>query len=77
MRGQALRACPLFLEAFSIHYSGLDPVAGMEQAPESRLSFWIPAFAGTTNLISANIYAAFRQIFLNSSDSSSFQGFER
>jgi hypothetical protein len=40
------------LEAFNIRHSGLDP--------ESRISFWIPAFAGMTTLSYANIYAAFR-----------------
>jgi hypothetical protein len=40
------------LEAFNIRHSGLDP--------ESRISFWIPAFAGMTTLIYANIYATFR-----------------
>jgi len=41
------------LEAFNIRHSGLDP--------ESRISVWIPAFAGMTTLIYANIYATFRQ----------------
>jgi hypothetical protein len=49
------------LETFGIRHSGLDP--------ESRISFWIPAFAGMTNLIHANIYATFRSFlglpFLN------------
>jgi PAS domain S-box-containing protein len=40
------------LEAFNIRHSGLDP--------ESRISVWIPAFAGMTTLIYANIYATFR-----------------
>jgi len=40
------------LETFGIRHSGLDP--------ESRISFWIPAFAGIKNLINANIYATFR-----------------
>jgi hypothetical protein len=40
------------LEAFNIRHSGLDP--------ESRISFWIPAFAGMTTMIYANIYAKFR-----------------
>ena len=47
------------MEAFHIRHSGLDPVSSTGQAPESRISFWIPAFAGMTNLISANIYATF------------------
>ena len=37
------------MEAFNIRHSGLDP--------ESRVSVWIPAFAGMTTLIYANIYA--------------------
>jgi hypothetical protein len=40
------------LEAFNIRHSGLDP--------ESRISVWIPAFAGMTTLIYANIYATFK-----------------
>jgi hypothetical protein len=40
------------LEAFNIRHSGLDP--------ESRISVWIPAFAGMTTQIYANIYATFR-----------------
>jgi len=40
------------LEAFSLRHSGLDP--------ESRISAWIPAFAGMTTLIYSNIYATFR-----------------
>jgi hypothetical protein len=40
------------LEAFTIRHSGPDP--------ESRISFWILAFAGMTTLIWANIYATFR-----------------
>jgi hypothetical protein len=42
------------LEAFNIRHSGLDP--------ESRISVWIPAFAGMTTLIYENIYATFRYI---------------
>jgi hypothetical protein len=38
---------------------GLDPVSSTGQAPESRLSFWIPA-SGMTHLIYTNIYASFR-----------------
>jgi hypothetical protein len=40
------------LEALNIRHSGLDP--------ESRISVWIPAFAGMTALIYANIYGTFR-----------------
>jgi hypothetical protein len=40
------------MEAFDLCHSGLDP--------ESRISFWIPAFAGMTTLIYANFYARFR-----------------
>jgi hypothetical protein len=40
------------LEAFNIRHSGLDP--------ESRISVWIPAFAGMITLIYAIIYATFR-----------------
>ena len=40
------------MEAFNIRHSGLDP--------ESRISVWIPAFAGMTTLTYANIYATFR-----------------
>jgi hypothetical protein len=39
------------LGAFNIRHSGLDP--------ESRLYFWIPAFAGMTTLIYENIFATF------------------
>jgi len=40
------------LEAFNIRHFGLDP--------ESRISVWIPAFAGMTTMIYPNIYATFR-----------------
>jgi hypothetical protein len=40
------------LEVFNLRHSGLDP--------ESRISVWIPAFAGMTTLIYANIYTTFR-----------------
>ncbi len=43
------------METFNIRHSGLDP--------ESRLSFWIPAFAGMTTVILANIYTTFRSTF--------------
>jgi hypothetical protein len=45
------------LEAFDIRHSGLDP--------ESRISVWIPAFAGMTTLIYGNIYATFRYIHIS------------
>jgi hypothetical protein len=50
------------LEAFNIRHSGLDPVSSTGQSPESRLSFWIPAFAGMTHLIYTNIYATGKYI---------------
>jgi len=40
------------LGGLNIRHSGLDP--------ESRMYFWIPAFAGMTTPIYANIYATFR-----------------
>ena len=40
------------LGGLHIRHSGLDP--------ESRISFWIPAFAGMTTLVYAIIFATFR-----------------
>ncbi len=42
MRGQALRGCPLFLEAFRIHYPREDPVSAKGQAREASCLFGIP-----------------------------------